>query len=127
MSRLPAFILAFSSVLFAGCEEFEIVPADRDMGCAVGPSEIRDEALSAGVGEAIGGFIPFGEIDASVFSAVSSDDAPAGVALSLEEGGVVVDGSIAAAGAYAFAILVEADPGNACAAWARYDVTLTAE
>ena len=118
MSRLSAFVLAFSSFLFAGCEE----PA-----CAYGPSEIRDEALTAAAGAPIDGFIAYGDIDGSVFNFVSSEDAPAGIELSLEDGGVAVDGSIAEPGTYSFTALVQADEGDACSEWARYDVTLTVE
>jgi hypothetical protein len=122
MIRSSTLLLSFA-LLAAGC--------DDTGACAYGPSEIRDEALTAAAGEPIDAVIAFGDIDTSPFASgsagVSSDDLPPGVTLSLTDEGVAVDGSVAEAGSYTFIAVVEADPGNACDAWARYDVTLTVE
>lgn len=118
MSRLLVYSLAFSSILVAGC---------GDPACAYGPSELRDESFTAEADAPIDGFVAYGDIDGSVFTAVSTEDAPSGVELSLEDGGVAIGGSIAEAGTYAFTVLVEAEAGDVCAEWARYDVTLTVE
>lgn len=52
---------------------------------------------------------------------------PEGLEIALEDDGVALSGAVAAAVSYAFTILVEAEEGDICAGWARYDAVLTVE
>lgn len=103
------------------------LPACEPGGCAYGPTEIRDEAVDAVAGEAIDAFIAFPEGSEGVFTAATADEAPEGLEIAVQDDGVALSGAVAEAGTYAFTILVEAEEGNVCAEWARYDVVLTVE
>jgi hypothetical protein len=95
--------------------------------CAYGPSEIREESVSAGAGAELDTLIAFRAEDEGLFTAVTADDAPEGLMFTVEDAGVRMTGAVADAGTYAFTVLVEEVEGDVCAAWARYDVVLTVE
>jgi hypothetical protein len=116
MSRLLVLLPAVALFL-PGCDEG---------ACAYGPSEIRDEALSATAGATIDQFIAFSEEDAP-YTHVSADEAPEGLELGIGGDGIVVSGQVDEPGTYTFVVVVEEEEGEVCAAWARYDVTLTVE
>lgn len=92
--------------------------------CAVGPLEIRAVGLTSSAGAELNELIAFPEEGIGLFNALHSDSAPKGVSLTLEERGVQVRGSVQQAATYAFQILVQAQAGNQCAPWARYEVVL---
>jgi hypothetical protein len=50
-----------------------------------------------------------------------------GLEIAVQDDGVALSGAVAEAGSYAFTILVEAEEGDVCAEWARYDAALTVE
>lgn len=119
MKRLALLlVLATTLVPAQGC-----APA----ACAYGPSEIREEPVSAGIDAAIDTLIAFRAEDEGVFTAVTASDAPERLSFAVEDAGIRMKGTVADAGTYAFTLLVEEVEGDVCAAWARYDVVLTVE
>jgi hypothetical protein len=93
--------------------------------CAQGPTELQDVELTAAAGQAIDWQINFGSDSSGVYQNVSTEGMPPGVALTLTDNGLHMGGSVATAGTYSFTILLEAEAGDACEPWARYDVELT--
>ncbi len=119
MKRLALLLILATTLIPAqGC-----APA----ACAYGPSELREEPVSAGVGAEIDVRIAFRAEYEGLFTAVTADDAPDGLSFAVEDTGVRMTGTVADAGTYAFTVLVEEVEGDVCAAWARYDVVLTVE
>jgi hypothetical protein len=93
--------------------------------CAYGPSEIRDVTLAATPGSAIEEFIAFPSDSVGTFDSLEVSGQPQGLRLSLAREGIHVRGAVATTGNYSFQVLAQAEKGDACAPWARYDVTLT--
>ncbi len=115
-ATVVALLAAAGASLWAGCD---------GAPCAYGPTEIKDVALTADAGVALRESIAFAADSVGDFTSVSATDAPVGLTFTLASDSVKVGGSVAEAGTYAFQVLVQAKAGQACAKWARYDVTLT--
>lgn len=119
MKRL-ALLLALTAVLLPaqGCQS---------AACAYGPSELREEPVSAVAGAELDALIAFRAEDEGLFTSVTVDGAPEGLAFAVEDAGVRMTGSVSEAGTYDFTVLVEEIEGDVCASWARYDVLLDVE
>ncbi len=96
--------------------------------CAFGPSFIEPVALSAAPGQPIDerlSLSPGGAADGVTFRSVQSDDLPTGLTAAIEGDVLRLSGNAPAVeGTHPFVIVLQEEAGDACAPWARYDVSL---
>jgi hypothetical protein len=94
--------------------------------CADGPTYIETAAVTAVVGQAFSKDIPANPNNLPGFTPkfIDSSGAPPGVSAAIAGDQLHLSGT-AEVGSYQFNVLLLQERNNACASWARYEVTLT--